>query len=153
MMALKEPAMNDAGKPAKRPMSPRRKLYLAAIGLAVVTGALLGLWRRAVSPDAPNTALLLVTNAALTPSFAIGASLLWTIGMAICLLLFHRAVDDHEERAMLWAGLAAWYAFAFTAPVWWVLHRASLVVAPDVMLILLVALAVNAIVWLWLKFR
>jgi len=54
---------------------------------------------------------------------AIGASLFWAVGLAISMTIYHRAIDDHEERAWLWAGLAGWYAFIFPAPVWSLLIR------------------------------
>ena len=41
----------------------------------------------------------------------------------------------------------------FPAPVWWVLHRAALAPSPDAMLLFLLTLVVNAVVYLWLKFR
>ncbi len=152
-MALKDQTMTDTNKTAKRPMSPRRKRYLIAIGFSVAIGGIIGIWSRTVSPGAPDTAFLFLGNPALTASFAVGASLLWAIGMAIGIPLFHRAVDDHEERALLWSGLAAWYAFAFAAPVWWLLHRADLVPPVDAMLLFAGSTIVNVIVWLWFKFR
>jgi len=134
----------------KRPMSPRRKRYAAGIGLALVVGAVLGaVMQRGETGDG----LTIFSNAPLTPGFAAGAAILWVVGMIVSLTMYHRAVDDHEERAYLWAGLAAWYTFTLSAPTWWVLHRASLAPAPDAMLLFAGALAVNLIVWLWLKYR
>lgn len=152
-MALKDQTMTDTGKPAKRPMSPRRKRYLTAIGLSLAIGGLIGIWKRAVTPATQDTSLLFLGDATLTSGFAIGASLLWAIGLAICIPLFHRSVDDHEERALLWAGLAAWYAFALAAPVWWLLHGASLAPPVDAMLLFTGSIIVNAVVYLWFKFR
>ena len=152
-MALKDQTVTDTGTPAKRTLSPRRKRYLTAIGLSLAMGGLIGLWTRAVRPDTRDTAFLFFGSPTLTASFAIGASVLWVLGMTICVPLFHRAVDDHEERALLWAGLAAWYAFALAAPVWWLLCRASLLPPVDAMLLFAGSLIVNAIVWLWFKFR
>ena len=145
--------MTDTGRPAKRPMSPRRKRYLTAIGLSLAIGALIGIWNRASSPETQDTSPLFLGDPTLTTGFAIGASVLWAIGLAICIPLFHRSVDDHEERALLWAGLAAWYAFALAAPVWWLLHGASLAPPVDAMLLFTGSIIVNAIVYLWFKFR
>ncbi|MGH6633774.1 hypothetical protein [Sphingopyxis sp.] len=137
----------------KRPMSPRRKRYWTALGLAGAFGGVLGAWMQSAQSDGTTIGLALLSNSALPVNFAIGASIAWIVGMAVSLILYHRSVDDHEERAYLWAGTAAWYALTLAAPTWWVLHRASLAPAPDVMLLFLGALAVNAIVWLWLKYR
>lgn len=152
-MDLKDQTMTDTGKTAKRPMSPRRKRYLTAIGFSVAIGGLIGIWSRTVSPGGADAAPLFLGNPVLTASFAIGASALWVIGMAIGIPLFHRAVDDHEERALLWSGLAAWYAFAFAAPVWWLLHHADLAPPVDAMLLFAGSTIVNLTAWLWLKFR
>ena len=153
MMVSKEATMSDASKPAKRPMSPRRKRYWTALGLAGAFGGVLGAWMQMTQTDGATIELALLSNSALPANFAIGSSIVWVVGMAISLILYHRSVDDHEERAYLWAGTAAWYTLTLAAPTWWVLHRASLAPAPDVMLLFLGALAVNATVWLWLKYR
>lgn len=152
MTATKEATMTET-RNMKRPMSPRRKRYWTALGLAGAFGGVLGVWMQSAQSDGATIGLALLSNSALPASFAIGASVVWIVGMAISLILYHRSVDDHEERAYLWAGTAAWYTLTLTAPTWWVLHRAGLVLAPDVMLLFLGALAVNAIVWLWLKYR
>src|SRR3546814_12235075 len=57
-----------------------------------------------------------LASGALSPGFAVGASLLWTAGLAIGMVLYHRSIDDHEERAWLWACVAGWYALLFPAP-------------------------------------
>lgn len=152
MTATKETPMTET-RNIKRPMSPRRKRYWTALGLAGAFGGILGAWMQSTQSDGATIDLALLSNSALPTNFAIGASIIWVVGMAISLILYHRSVDDHEERAYLWAGTAAWYALTLAAPTWWVLHRASLSPAPDVMLLFLGALAVNLIVWLWLKYR
>ena len=140
-------------KKSRRPMSPRRKLYAASIGLAGLVGAATGGWMVASDPADGETGLALAANSPLTADFAIGASVLWVVGMAVCMLLYHRAVDDHEERAWLWACVAGWYSIMFVTPVWWVLHRADLVAAPEAMLLFVISLIVNFFVWMWLKYR
>ncbi len=135
-----------------RQWSPRKRRYWFALGFSGVIGGIVGGWMVADQPDAsgPVTAM---TSGALSPGFAIGASLLWIAGLAIAMALYHRSVDDHEERAWLWACVAGWYAFVFPAPAWWVLHRASLVPPVDIMTLFAFSLIVNAVVWLWLKYR
>lgn len=149
-MASREPAMTEQ---STRTMSPRRRRYMLAITLSVLLGGVLGGWLAIANPDGPAGGIALIDGSPLTRNFAIGASILWVAGMGLCMLLYHRAIDDHEERAWLWACLAGWYSFMFSAPVWWVLHRASLAPPPDAMLLFLGSLVVNAVVWLWLKYR
>ncbi|WP_245798713.1 hypothetical protein [Sphingopyxis flava] len=135
-----------------RALSPRQHRYWSALGLSAIIGGIIGGWM-VLDQETGRDAADLFGSGALSPSFALGASLLWAGGLAVGMILYHRAIDDHEERAWLWAGLAGWYAFIFPAPVWWVLHRAALAPPVDVMPLFLVSLLVNGAVYLWLKFR
>ena len=136
-----------------RQRTPRQRRYWLALGFCAALGGIIGGWLQIANSTDARAGLVLVDGSPLAPGFAIGASALWVFGMVFGMIFYHRAIDDHEEHAWLWAGLAAWYAFGLAAPVWWVLHRASLVPPPDVMLLFLFALIVNAVVWLWLKYR
>ena len=144
----------DAGtteKP-KRRMSPRQKRYWFALGLAAVIGGVIGGWSVADQPLGRNP-IEIATTGPLSTTFAIGASLFWVIGLAVSMAIYHRAIDDHEERAWLWAGLVGWYAFIVPAPVWWVLHRAAMAPPVDAMLLFILSMVTNGVVYLWLKFR
>jgi len=132
--------------------SPRKRRYWLALGLAALAGAIIGTWS-AADGDTPVGTVAMIADGPANPGFAIGASLLWLLGLAVSMILYHRAIDDHEERAWLWASLAGWYSFVFPAPVWWMLHRADLAPPVDAMLLFLLSLVVNAIVYLWMKFR
>jgi len=152
MTVSRETTMRDADKTPKRPMSPRRKRYLTALGLAGMFGGVLGAWMQVAQSGGSPADLAMLSNGPLPQNFAIGASIIWVFGMILSLILYHRSVDDHEERAYLWAGTAAWYTITLAGPTWWVLHRASLAPAPDLMLVFVAGLAVNLIVWLRLKY-
>lgn len=152
-MAIKDMTMTDANTPAtRRPMSPRRRRYWMSMGFAAAIGGLIGGWMVIDQPEG-RSAIELAGSGPLSASFAIGASIFWTLGLAISMVFYHRSIDDHEERAWLWAGTAGWYAVMFPAPVWWVLHRAGLAPPADAMLLFLLSMVANAIVYLWLKFR
>jgi drug/metabolite transporter (DMT)-like permease len=132
-------------------LSPRRRLYWSSLGGAALVGGIIGmLLQLDGSVTGPET---LFGDAPLSPNFALAAAALWAVGIAGSCLAYHRAIDDHEERAWLWAGLAGWYAFIVPAPAWWVLHRASIAPPVDAMMLFFVSMLVNAAVWLWLKFR
>ena len=150
-MATKGTPMIDARTTkSRRPFSPRRQRYWAAIALATVTGFAGGmLLLRGQSVSGGE----LIGNGPLSAALAIGAAVLWMAGMAICSILYHYSVDDHEEQAWLRAGLAGWYAFAFATPTWWLLHRAALVPPVDAMLLFAGSLVINTAVYLWFKFR
>ena len=145
--------MIDANsRKSRRPLSPRRQRYWAAVVLATTTGFAGGMLLLRGRPEGGGPVELL-GNGPLSASFAIGAAILWVAGMAICSILYHRSVDDHEGQAWLRAGLAGWYAFAFATPAWWLLHRADLLPPVDAMLLFAGSLIVNTIVYLWFKFR
>lgn len=153
MTVSTEAMMSDAGKVAKRPMSPRRKRYFIALGLAGLFGGVLGAWMQISQNAEHSTGFAMLSNSPLPTNFAIGASIIWVVGMIVSLVIYHRAVDDHEERAYLWAGTAGWYTITLASPAWWVLARAGLAPPADAMLIFAGALVVNCAVWLWLKYR
>lgn len=135
-----------------RQWSPRKRSYWLTLGFCALIGGIVGGWMVMDQPDGSGMAGMF-SGGALSRNFAIGASLLWAGGLAIAMIFYHRTIDDHEERAWLWACVAGWYAFIFPAPVWWVLHRADLAPPADAMLLFCLSLIVNAVVWLWLKFR
>ncbi|MCW0199550.1 hypothetical protein [Sphingopyxis sp.] len=135
-----------------RALSRRRRHYWTALGLAAVIGGIVGVWASFDQP-ANRGAIEMAFTGSLSANFAIGASLFWVIGLLVSMVIYHRSIDDHEERAWLWAGLAGWYAFIFPAPVWWVLHRAGLAPPADAMLLFVLSMVTNGVVYLWLKFR
>lgn len=134
-----------------RDWSRRKRLYWASLGGAALLGLISAVLLQSGGVDLGVAALF--TDSVLAPSVAIGLAALWSVGLAIVMIVYHRAIDDHEERAWLWAGLAGWYAFIFPAPVWWVLHRADMAPPADAMLLFILSMVVNAVVYLWFKFR
>lgn len=144
--------MTDISKTKAPALSARQRRYRFALGFAAVVGAIIGGWMVMDQP-ADRGAIEMAVTGSLSANFAVAASVFWVAGLAISMVIYHRAIDDHEERAWLWAGLAGWYAFIFPTPVWWLLHRADLVPRVDAMAIFALSLIVNAAVWLWLKFR
>ena len=105
------------------------------------------------SGQADVTADPFFSNSALSPQIAILLALLWGAGISIAVFIYQRTIDDHEERAYLWAGLAGYYAFVIPAPMWWVRARADLAPPVDAMLLFGLTIITNALVYLWLKFR
>lgn len=131
--------------------SRRKRLYTASIAGSVLLGLLTAILLR--SGQADVTADPFFSNSALSPQIAILLALLWGAGISIAVFIYQRTIDDHEERAYLWAGLAGYYAFVIPAPMWWVLARADLAPPVDAMLLFGLTIITNALVYLWLKFR
>lgn len=138
--------------PSWRSWSPRKRRYWLALGFCGIIGGIIG--GLLVSDQSGSGAAIdMMSNGPLSPGFAISAAVIWVAGLAIGMVVYHRSIDDHEERAWLWACVAGWYAFVFPAPAWWMLHRAGLTSPVDVVVLFSLSLIVNAVVWLWLKFR
>lgn len=139
-------------RPMFKGWSQRRRRYWLSLALCAMVGGIVGAW---FSVERPYDQGLLEAAASMPfgTEFAIGASGLWLVGLSVGSIFYHRSIDDHEQRAWLWAGLAGWYVVVLVAPVWWVLHRAALAPPADAMLLFLASLIVNGVVHLWLKFR
>ena len=131
--------------------SRRKRLYTASIAGSVLLGLLTAILLR--SGQADVTADPFFSNSALSPQIAILLALLWGVGISVAVFVYQRTIDDHEERAYLWAGLAGYYAFVIPAPMWWVLARADLAPPIDAMPLFALTIVTNALVYLWLKFR
>ena len=87
---------------------------------------------------------------------AILLAVLVTGFFAAAVALYHRTIDDHEERAYLWGSQLAYYFLVLALPAWWLLERGG-IVGPVTVAVALIAILfsflVQAIVWAWLKFR
>jgi hypothetical protein len=132
-----------------RSWSPRKRLYWVSLTLSCALGFVAAM----VMQSGTNGPEGLFSNAAMTPTAAIGLSAMWVVGLTIALVLYHRTVDDHERQAYHLGGLAGFYAFVFPCPVWWVLWRADMAPPVDAMMLFALSLTVNAAVYFWFKFR
>ena len=83
-------------------------------------------------------------------------AILVTGTFAASVALYHRAIDDHEERAYLWGSQIAYYFLILALPAWWLLERGG-IVAPITTAVafggILLSFLVQGAVWAWLKFR
>ncbi len=128
------------------------RMWLLIVLLSTPIGILLGSISQrsgmaALNPfsDTPISAVTAIVLVALITGLA---------GLAIT--LYHRAVDDHEERAYLWGSQLAYYFLILAFPAWWLLERGGLVGAittAGALGAILVSLVVQGAVWAWLKFR
>lgn len=78
------------------------------------------------------------------------------IGIIVPAVTFYwhkHVVDEQEEAAYRSGALIAMYAFWFIAPVWWLLWRGGLMVAPNGVALYLMTTFVALIIWFWKKYR
>ena len=87
---------------------------------------------------------------------AILLAVLVTGFFSVAVALYHRTINDHEERAYLWGSQLAYYFLVLALPAWWLLERGGIVgpITTGIAFIaILISFLVQAIVWAWLKFR
>jgi membrane protein YdbS with pleckstrin-like domain len=128
-----------------------RRMWLILIALGVPLGFLL-----AMAVDSGPQAAEIFSNSPITPFAAIACAAGILVVTAVSMLLYHRVVDDHEERALLWANSGAYYALSVALPAAWLLARGGII--PPVgmgtaVLLLLGSFIVQYAIWLWLKYR
>ena len=126
------------------------RTWLIVIALSVPVGIAL-----AMSSDRGEAFNPFASTPIAAPIAALLA-LLVTATFAVTLVLYHRAIDDHEERAYLWGSQLAYYFLILAFPAWWLLERGG-IVAPittgSAFVALLLSFLVQGGVWAWLKFR
>ena len=124
---------------------------IAALGMPVGIGiALLGL------SDQGDGFSLVLSNSPIAPLTAIVGSLLIGVLLVVSAIIYHRTIDDHEERAYLWGSTVAFYFLALTFPLHWLLQRGGLIPALTIgmaLLLILFSCIIQAIVWALFKFR
>lgn len=129
------------------------KMWAVMTGLSVPFG--LGILFLALNEDASFISLVL-SNSAITPLTAILGSILLSAVLIVSMVIYFRAIDDHEERAYLWGSNIAFHFLALAFPLYWLLARGSLVPTLTIgiaLLIILFSCIVQAIVWALFKFR
>ena len=124
---------------------------LAVLGIPFGIGiGMLGL-----SEDASFNSLVL-SNSPIAPLTAILGSILLSAVLIVSMVIYFRAIDDHEEHAYLWGSTVAFHFLVLAFPLHWLLARGGLVPTLTIgiaLLIVLISCIVQAIVWTLFKFR
>jgi hypothetical protein len=127
-------------------------VWLAIVAISAPVGAISAMLL--LRSGVPATSVF--TNAPISPGIAIALAVLVTTVCVVAIALYHRAIDDHEERAYLWGSQLAYYFLVVAFPAWWLLERGGIVGAittGTAFAAILVSFIVQAGVWAWLKFR
>lgn len=127
-------------------------LWIALLGIPIGIGmVLLGIM------DTPAGDLeRLFGTGTIGPVTASLATILLAATLGLAAWLYHRAIDDHEERAYLWGSQFAYYFVSLAIPAWWLLSRGGIVPPLEfaaAFSIILVSFVIQAAVWAWFKFR
>ena len=157
MMSLVEAKMDKEPRKGQMPMSPRRKRYWKSylisviFGIAMVGAIIMGkLPKDTIRPTIDAT----VGNApvALDPVWSIVVVILAVIGCLITGIIYHRNVDEQEERAVLWGGLIGWYATMMFGVSWDILWAGGVMARPDAVVVVMIGTIIGLAVMLWKKF-
>ena len=128
------------------------KMWAIVVGLSIPIGVVVAVL--ALSNQLNGISLL--SNSAIAPLTAIAGSVVLGILLIASVIIYFRAIDDHEERAYLWGSTIAFHFLAIVFPLHWLLARGGIVPALTIgiaLLLILISVVVQAIVWALFKFR
>lgn len=86
-------------------------------------------------------------------AWAIGAALVYALGILAASWYFYRFIDEVELRDNLIASTVSVYFYAIAYPVWYLLWKGGLTVEPIHEAIFMATIFVMAVAYLWKKFR
>jgi hypothetical protein len=134
------------------PVSPATKKANNLLLLSGLLGGVLGaaMSLSMISVDEP---LALFSNSPMPRAVVIPSLAVWLLIVPVISWLWHRNVDEHEERSYQFGGLAALYLYTFVTPAWWLAARGGLMPAPDAMAIFTAVMLVWGVVWFWRRYR
>ena len=148
---LLRPSLSEGLSPFEQRYS---KMWLWVVLLGVPIG--IGLAMFSLDSEPGGSYFGIFSDGVLPPYGAALLSIALLILFGVAAILYHRTIDDHEERAYLWGSQIAYYFLAASIPIYWLLFRGGLVpalTAGGAMLLLLASFVVQAAIWAWFKFR
>jgi hypothetical protein len=128
------------------------RTWLIVMGLSVPVGMILAM----TTLDAKAGNFNPFASTPIDRPVAVLLAILVTGAFAAAVGLYHRAIDDHEERAYLWGSQIAYYFLILAFPAWWLLGRGGIVEPVNTgsaFAAILISFLVQGAVWAWLKFR
>lgn len=130
------------------------RMWLVVVAISLPGGIALGYLGDTGSTDRGNAGIF--SDRAIAPELALAAAAALAIGLVLATVLYHRTVDDHEERAYLWGSSVAFHFLAIALPVAWLLARGGLLAllgTGAIAILLLMSVVLQGVVFIWLKYR
>jgi drug/metabolite transporter (DMT)-like permease len=137
-------------------VSPYDRRYIRLWAILGACGVPIGFGLVLVSDHENQGSLAMFGNSPIDPGLAIALAIGTAVLFAASAIIYHRTVDDHEERAYLWGSTIAYYFILTAFPVAWLLARGGLIEKLGIgsaIAILMMSLVVQTAVWLRFKFR
>jgi hypothetical protein len=158
MMNLQEATMGES-EPKKDRSAPkfslsrRQKQYWGSLIISGMVGVVMALFLKSTNSLGTDTGQMIdFASSTISKSSAIIGSALYIISFITIFTLYHKGMDEQEERAYLIANTASWYFIIMAIPIWWILSRGDIAPPIDGMAIATASFIVNISVWLWKKF-
>lgn len=148
------------GRPAETPYERRYNRAILAMGaIGGVSGMGWAMWQMSKEPEPDGSVFRWMLDpaafATLSPAVAIFVVVLLVVALGGAFTWYHRIIDDHEERGVLWGSTIGYYFLIFAVPCWLLLAAGGLLPAMTGVTALALVLAstvVQAAVWAWLKY-
>lgn len=140
------------------PLSAFDRRYYRMWGLVILLSLPIGVGLAFLDGSGPALGKVpdLFADTPISPRTALIFSVLLLLALAAAAILYHRTIDDHEERAYLWGSTVAFYFLAAALPVAWLLGRGGLLTQPGMgtaLVLMLASFIIQSLVWMWFKFR
>ena len=143
---------NDRGA-SKFSLSRRQKLYWSSLILSALLGLAMAWFMKSTDMIAADYWHQFdFLKPVISKNSAITGAIIYFISILLIYILYHKGMDEQEERAYLIANTASWYFLLAAVPIWWLFSRAGIAPQIDGLDIATAALTINIAVWAWKKF-
>ncbi len=133
------------------PLRPAR--VARANQMLVASGAIGGVLGLMFAMGGLSDPTSVFSDAPVSPALTLIALALVGIAVPVVTLVWHRNVDEHEERIYRFASLIAIYTYFWVSLVWWIAARGGFLPPADGKIIFGIVWAVWGLSWLWGKYR
>jgi hypothetical protein len=158
MMNLQEATMGESEPKKDRgaskfSLSRRQKQYWGSFAVSAILGlAMIWFMISTGLLDKDSKHAFDFTSSLISKTSAVIGAVIFVLFEIIVIILYHKGMDEQEERAILIANTATWYFLIIAIPAWWLLSRASILPPFDGLTVAISSLIINLSVWLWKKF-
>lgn len=115
------------------PVTPRTRRYSWAMVALIAFSMLITLVF--ARPSGGGLANDLYSNGPLPTDLAVGAALLWLVGMPLLAAITRRNMDEVERDLLIFGESAGFRFFTTVTPAWWLGYRGGVLPQPDVMIL------------------
>lgn len=144
---MTRPDPNPAIPGEQRARSRQRRVWRAMLIPGLVAVAVLFAVRQSLGGS------IYAAPGQVAPTFAITFAVVIALFSVVGAICHHRAIDEQEERAILWGNTVGFYTVVASAMIAEVLTMARLIEPISHVTMMLGALAASVATYLWVRFR